>query len=74
MKNMKRLIWDRPQYRKDYLCDFSSAVLPAGHMIVYESKTAFFSQADKSKWISDAEKLFARLNHMDCVKDIFTTK
>lgn len=74
MKNMKRLIWDRPQYRKDYLCDFSSAVLPAGHIIAYESKTAFFSQSDKSKWTSDAEKIFASLNHMDSGKDIFTTK
>ena len=69
MKNMKRLIWDRPQYRKDYLCDFSSAVLPAGHIIAYESKTAFFSQSDKSKWTSDAEKIFASLNHMDSGKD-----
>ena len=61
MKKMQRLIWDRPQYRKDYLCDFASALLPAGHVISYKSRTVFFSQTDQTKWISDAEKLFERL-------------
>ena len=60
-KNMMRFIWDRPQYRKDYLCDYLIASLPAGHVISYEAKTAFFRQQDNSKWTADAENVFKQI-------------
>ena len=60
-KNMMRLIWDRPQYRKDYLCDYFTTALPAGHVISYEAKTAFFRQQDNAKWTTDAENVFKQI-------------
>ncbi len=60
-KKLMRFIWDRPQYRKDYLCDFFMADYPAGHTAVYEGKTAFFRQNDSKKWISDAEEIFKKI-------------
>lgn len=41
-KKMMRLIWDRPQYRKDYLCDYFMSVLPKNHVIAYEAETSFY--------------------------------
>ena len=40
-KKLQRFIWDRKQYRKDYLCDYFMAVLPANHVISYEAETVF---------------------------------
>lgn len=53
-KSLRRFLWDRPNYRKDYLCDYSHAVFPSGHTAIYTSHTAFFRQEDKSKWQQDA--------------------
>ena len=61
-RKLMRFIWDRPQYRKDYLCDYFNAGLPAGHKIAYQSKTAFFRQSDNSKWIAEAEKVFKQIS------------
>jgi hypothetical protein len=41
-KKMMRIIWDRPQYRKDYLCDYFMSDLPGGHVIAYEAETSFY--------------------------------
>ena len=60
-KKLMRFIWDRPQYRKDYLCDFFKLDFPAGHVVSYEAKTTFFRQNDNSKWISDAEEIFKKI-------------
>ena len=60
-KKLMRLIWDRPQYRKDYLCDYFNDRLPAGHKISYQSKTVFFRQQDKTKWISAAEDIYKQI-------------
>ena len=49
-KSLRRFLWDRSNYRKDYLCDYSHAVFPAGHTAVYTSHTAFFRETDKTKW------------------------
>ena len=40
-KKLQRFIWDRKQYRKDYLCDYFMATLPANHVISYEAETVF---------------------------------
>ena len=48
-KNMMRFIWDRPQYRKDYLCDYFKSDLPRGQVISYESKTLFYRVNSNSK-------------------------
>ncbi len=53
-KSLSRFLWDRQNYRKDYLCDYSHAVFPAGHTAIYTSHTAFFRQPDKTKWRQDA--------------------
>jgi hypothetical protein len=60
-KKLQRFIWDRPQYRKDYLCDYFIAKLPAGYAIAYRSTTAFFCQKDNQKWISDANNVFKKI-------------
>ena len=41
-KKLMRIIWDRPQYRKDYLCDYFKSNLPGGHVIAYEAETSFY--------------------------------
>ena len=40
-RKLQRFIWDRKQYRKDYLCDYFMATLPANHVISYEARTVF---------------------------------
>lgn len=55
---LRRFLWDRSNYRKDYLCDYSHAVFPAGHTAVYTSHTAFFKQENKAKWQEDAVNIF----------------
>lgn len=60
-KKMMRFIWDRPQYRKDYLCDYFMSDLPRGKVISYEAKTGFFQQLNKEKLQSDIENLFRKL-------------
>ena len=59
-KKLMRFIWDRPQYRKDYLCDFAMTILPAKHVVSYKAKTAFFRQKDNKNWISDAETIYKK--------------
>lgn len=41
-KKMIRFIWDRKQYRKDYLCDYFMSTLPANHLIAYKAQTSFY--------------------------------
>ena len=60
-KSLRRFLWDRPNYRKDYLCDYAHAVFPAGHTAIYISHTAFFRQEDKTKWHETAMNLLERL-------------
>ncbi|MBR2441142.1 MAG: hypothetical protein IKB25_13165 [Lentisphaeria bacterium] len=62
-KQLMRFIWDRPQYRKDYLCDYFMSVLPKGHIIAYESKTGFFCQSDREKLHSEVEKSLKKLEN-----------
>ena len=62
-----RFLWDRTNYRKDYLCDFAHSILEPGTVVIYECKTGFFKQPDNSKWIVDAEKLFGKLEN--CVSN-----
>ncbi|MGN0871134.1 MAG: hypothetical protein ACI4UV_08090 [Victivallales bacterium] len=57
----QRFIWDRAGYHKDYLCDFSHADFPAGHVARYTANTGFFQQPDSVKWITEAESLFQKL-------------
>lgn len=59
-----RFLWDRTNYRKDYLCDFAHSILEPGTVVIYECKTGFFQQPDKSKWIADAEKFFDKLEKL----------
>lgn len=46
--NMMRFIWDRPQYRKDYLCDYFKSDLPRGQVISYEAETSFYRLITKT--------------------------
>ena len=62
-KKLFRFIWDRPNYRKDYFCDYFHEVLPKGHKISYESKTAFFYSKDADQWITKANKTFEKLTN-----------
>ena len=55
----RRFLWDRSNYRKDYLCDYSKSILPTNKVVIYEAKTSFFQEQDSTKWISVAEKLFS---------------
>jgi len=57
----QRFIWDRGEYRKDYLCDFSHSTFPAGHVAVYTARTGFFQEADSVKWTAEADSLFQKL-------------
>ena len=60
-KSLRRFLWDRPNYRKDYLCDYSHSVFPAGHTAVYTAHTAFFRQENKEKWQEDAAEILTLL-------------
>ena len=62
-KKIFRFIWDRPNYRKDYFCDYFHEVLPKGLKISYESKTAFFYSKDADQWITKANKAFEKLTN-----------
>lgn len=55
-KAPQRYLWDRKNYRKDYLCDYFHTTFPAGKTVVYEAVTGFFQQPEKAKWQDDAEK------------------
>lgn len=61
-KNPMRFLWDRPNYRKDYLCDYAYSTFPVGNVVIYEAKTGFFQQTDNAKWITDAETLLNALS------------
>ncbi|MBR4664301.1 MAG: hypothetical protein IKO93_10545 [Lentisphaeria bacterium] len=63
-KAPRRFLWDRTNYRKDYLCDFAHSILEPGTVVVYECRTGFSKQPDNSKWTADAEKLFGKLENM----------
>ena len=52
-----RFLWDRTNYRKDYLCDYARSTFPAGKVVVYEAKTGFFQEKDNRKWITNAEQI-----------------
>ena len=56
-----RYLRDRDCYRKDYLCDYYHAEIPAGRVVVWEAVTGFFRQSDNGKWITDAELLPKKL-------------
>ena len=72
-KAPRRFLWDRINYRKDYLCDFAHSILEPGTVVIYECKTGFFKQPDNSKWIADAEKLFGKLEKL-CVQPRLSIK
>ena len=69
MRNLKgakapqRYLWDRKNYRKDYLCDYYRTTFPAGKEVVYEAVTGFFHQPENTKWIEHAEKSMKALSH-----------
>ena len=54
---MKRLMWDRKVYHKDYFVPFSNITLPADHTAEYSAKTVFFKSSPEN-FISDARKIF----------------
>lgn len=60
-KAPRRFLWDRRNYRKDYLCDYSHATFMPGKVVIYEAKTGFFRTATPENWIRDAEALFANM-------------
>lgn len=66
IKNPQRYIWDRREYRKDYLCIFAHSVFPGGQTAVCRASTVFFQQPDRAKWQADADKVFEVLLH--CAK------
>jgi hypothetical protein len=61
-KKLARFIWDRPQYRKDYFCDYFNETLPANKKISYQAKTSFFYTKEANNWINEANKTFNILN------------
>ena len=61
-KKPMRFLWDRTNYRKDYICDYAYSTFPVGNVVIYEAKTGFFQQTDEAKWIADAEALCQTLN------------
>ena len=63
-KAPRRFLWDRSNYRKDYLCDYAHSIMEPGMVVIYESKTGFFQQPDPAKWITDVEKLFEKLEKL----------
>lgn len=44
---IKRYMWDRRVYRKDYTVDYLKTVFPAGHRAVYRARTVFFPNNGK---------------------------
>lgn len=63
-KAPRRFLWDRTNYRKDYLCDFAHSTMEPGTVVIYESKTGFFQQPDPAKWIAEAEVFFEKLEKL----------
>ena len=61
-KKPQRFLWDRTNYRKDYLCDYAYSTLKPGTVVVYEAKTGFFQQNKSAEWIAAADELFKKLS------------
>ena len=58
-KSPERYLWDRKQYRKDYLCEYKNSTLPANKVIIYDAKTKFFKETTPTNWKQIAQKLFS---------------
>ena len=63
-KFSQRYLWDRRNYRKDYLCDYYRTTFPAGKEVVYEAVTGFFQQPEHAKWTEDAENCMKSLSQI----------
>ena len=63
-KSPMRFLWDRKNYRKDYLCDYYRSTFPAGKKVIYEAVTGFFRQPDAGKWTADAESMMENLSQI----------
>jgi hypothetical protein len=61
-KNPMRFLWDRSNYRKDYICDYAHSTFTTNIQVIYKSRTGFFMQQDNKKWVNDAQSLFKKLN------------
>jgi len=63
-KSPMRFLWDRKNYRKDYLCDYYRSNFPAGKKVIYEAVTGFFQQPDNGKWTAEAETMMEKLSQI----------
>lgn len=63
-KSPMRFLWDRKNYRKDYLCDYYRSTFPAGKKVIYEAVTGFFRQPDAEKWTAEAESMMENLSQI----------
>ncbi|MBE6358423.1 MAG: hypothetical protein E7057_04155 [Lentisphaerae bacterium] len=54
---MKRLMWDRKVYHKDYFVPFSETVLPADYTAEFTAKTVFF-KASPAHFVPEAQRIF----------------
>lgn len=60
-KDVLRFVWDRPQYRKDYLVDYMNSTFRAGTTARYGMKTMFFEKISPEKWQEHAEDLMKQM-------------
>jgi hypothetical protein len=60
-KSPMRFLWDRTNYRKDYICDYAHSTFPVNKVVIYKARTGFFLEKDNAKWVNKAQTLFDNL-------------